>query len=292
MFRGSKENSTMRQDFIQIMVKCLQKKPELLEHMVPDFSPYCRRLTPGPGYLEALCEENVEYIRDSIDKFTTHGIQTADGKVRNVDAVFCATGANVDAVPPFPIVSRGLDLRTAWKPDGIFGFPYTYMGVATPGFPNLLFIGGPHGSAPSGTMPHGLEIQLTYHAEVLRKASSQGIKSMVPSAQGADDFVAYSGSFPTTVVTENCSSWANGGRAGARSHGYWPGSAAHMTCVRREPRWEDWEYVYASPSGNRFAYFGNGWTTKELDPKSDLTTYLRLPEQVDLRGVHESWFDL
>lgn len=27
--------------------------------VIPDFGVCCRRLTPGPGYLEALCEDNV-----------------------------------------------------------------------------------------------------------------------------------------------------------------------------------------------------------------------------------------
>ena len=27
--------------------------------VIPDFGVACRRLTPGPGYLEALCEDNV-----------------------------------------------------------------------------------------------------------------------------------------------------------------------------------------------------------------------------------------
>lgn len=32
-----------------------------LSLVMPDFSVTCRRLTPGPGYLEALQEENVRY---------------------------------------------------------------------------------------------------------------------------------------------------------------------------------------------------------------------------------------
>ena len=98
--------------------------------------------------------------------------------------------------------------------------------------------------------------------------------------------------FPTTVLTENCSSWANGGRPGARIHGIWPGSAAHLTLMRRQPRWEDWEYKYLSPSGNRFAYLGNGWTKKEQDPNADMTPYLELAEENDLRRLHEGWFDV
>ena len=292
-FQGSEENKGLREDFITVMAKRLEKRPELLDGMIPDFSPHCRRLTPGPGYLEALCAENVDFIREVIKRFTAHGIETKDGKIRNVDAVFCATGANTDMIPPFPILSRGVNLRTAWKHDGKFGFPYTYLGLATPGFPNLFFVGGPHGNGPSGTVPHSIETQITYYSKLLRKVSSQRIKSIVPLQKAADDFVQYSDAFfPTTVLTENCSSWANGGRPGARIHGLWPGSAAHLTFVRREPRWEDWEYEYLTTSGNRFAYLGNGWTKKELDPSSDMTSYLRLSEDNDLRNIHESWCDM
>jgi cation diffusion facilitator CzcD-associated flavoprotein CzcO len=46
-FRGSKDNDDLRDRFIQIMKKRLAKKPELFERLVPDFSPNCRRLTPG-----------------------------------------------------------------------------------------------------------------------------------------------------------------------------------------------------------------------------------------------------
>ncbi len=293
MFKGSDLSNGMREEFTKIMATRLQKNIELLKNMVPDFSPHCRRLTPGPGYLEALCCENVDFIQNPIRRFTAHGIETVDGIVRDVDAIICATGANVDFAPAFSILSRGIDLKTAWKPDGEFGFPYTYLGLATPGFPNLLFVAGPHGSALDGTVPHSIENQITYCAKVLRKAANQRIKSMVPTVKATNDFLAYSDAFfPTTVLTESCSSWANGGRPGGRIHGLWPGSSSHMNVARREPRWEDWEYEYVSPSGNRFAYFGNGWTEKEMLDESDLTSYLKLPHEIDLRSLHESWLDL
>jgi cation diffusion facilitator CzcD-associated flavoprotein CzcO len=56
LFKNSKENKTAREDFKAIMAKRLQDKPELLNAIVPEFSPHCRRLTPGPGYLEALTQ--------------------------------------------------------------------------------------------------------------------------------------------------------------------------------------------------------------------------------------------
>ncbi|KAF2105629.1 hypothetical protein BDV96DRAFT_655485 [Lophiotrema nucula] len=293
MLRDTKENQDIKNTFTEVMRKRVEKKPELLDGLIPDFAPHCRRLTPGPGYLEALTEDNVGLVQQRIKRFTATGIETEDGVHREFDAIFCATGANTDLVPPFSIKARGVDLRDAWRPDGTYGFPYTYLGLSTPGFPNLAFVAGPHATGPSGTVPQSVESQLTYHAKVLRKLSSQGIKSIVPSKAAADDFVDYCDAyFPTTVLTDNCSSWNNGGVPGQRIHGLWPGSAAHVAIVRREPRWEDFEYERASKSGNRFAYFGNGWTRKEVDEKSDLVSYLKLPSEIDLRDIHESWWDL
>lgn len=128
---------------------------------------------------------------------------------------------------------------------------------------------------------------------MFRKVSTQGLRSITPSKEAADDFVDYCDAFfPTTVLTDNCSSWNNGGVPGQRIHGLWPGSAAHLTRVRREPRWEDWEYE-RKHKGNRFAYFGNGYTQAETDESTDLTSYLIAPgQEVDLRDLHESWWDV
>jgi cation diffusion facilitator CzcD-associated flavoprotein CzcO len=293
MVRDSPENAGIRELFIEVMKKRVAKKPELLDGLIPDFAPHCRRLTPGPGYLESLTEDNVKLVKTPIKRFTSTGIETVDGKNFEFDAILCATGANTDLVPPFPVKARGVDLSEAWKPEGKWGFPYTYMGVASPGFPNLFFLAGPHATGSSGTVPQAVETALTYFAKAMRKASSQGIKSMAPSKEATDDFIDYCDAFfPTTVLTDNCSSWNNGGAPGQRIHGLWPGSAAHITLVRREPRWEDWEYERENKQ-NRFAYFGNGYTQAEIDETTDLTSYLRAPgQEVDLRDLHESWWDV
>ena len=51
---GSKEYTLARAEFERLMCERLQKKPEIIQHILPDFPPGCKRLTPGPGYLEAL----------------------------------------------------------------------------------------------------------------------------------------------------------------------------------------------------------------------------------------------
>ncbi|KAL4895280.1 hypothetical protein BDV59DRAFT_199951 [Aspergillus ambiguus] len=254
IFKDSAENRDQREKWTQLMVQRVKDKPELADKIIPDFPPNCRRPTPGPGYLEALTKANVSYIQCPIQRFTHTGIVTSDGIERPVDVVICATGANVDHAPPFSIIAEGIDLKTAWKHDGLFGFPYNYLGVATPGFPNLLWIGGPHSTGHSGSVPNSIENLVTYIAKILRKLRSQGIKTMAPSKKATDDFVEYCDRFyPRTVWTanddsspgqKNCSSWYNGGRPGGRVHGLFPGSAAHLNYIRRDPRWEDWEYNF------------------------------------------------
>lgn len=288
IFKGGEPNAKLKADFKAMMVSRLKDKPELIDVLTPDFSPNCRRLTPGPGYLEALTQDNVSYITTPIERFTKSGIVTNDGVERPVDAVICSTGANRDMLPPFPIIGRdGHTLQEAWSDS-----PFTYLSVATPGFPNLLYIQGPNGTGHSGTVPNQIETQVTYIAQLLRKVSQQQIRSFEPSQAATDDFMEYSDAFfARTVWTEGCSSWARSGPNG-RVHGHWPGSASHLNVVRRSPRWEDWEWTYKSPTGNRFAYFGNGWSVKETIEGSNLTPYLKKPSDIDLRLYHEEWYEL
>ena len=288
---GSESNKKLRDEFRTAMTERIGDKTHLLEHLLPDFSPNCRRLTPGPGYLEALIQPNVDFIPTPITEFTQNGIITADGKERKVDAVICCTGANGDMLPPFPITVPDVgSLNDKWTPD-----PYTYLGMATPSFPNLLFLLGPNSTGLSGTVPNQIETQTTYVAQLLRKVSQQRVRTFTPLKAATDDFVAYSDAFfARTVYTEGCSTWANGGRPGARIHGHWPGSALHANFIRRNPRWEDWEWSYAT--SNRFAYFGNGCTENEMLNKTpqpqDFVKYLRQPDLIDLRIYHEEWYNV
>lgn len=49
------------------MRRKLAKKPEIAEKIVPkDYAVGCRRPTPGNGYLEALCEDNMSLVSDTI----------------------------------------------------------------------------------------------------------------------------------------------------------------------------------------------------------------------------------
>ena len=89
---GSEEQKTMEANFRAHMQKMLKKRPEILETLLPDFPPGCRRLVPGPGYLEAITQDNVEWISKELQCVTEEGIITTDGKMHKCDAIIWATG--------------------------------------------------------------------------------------------------------------------------------------------------------------------------------------------------------
>lgn len=89
---GSPEQVLMEKNFRGHMVKMLDKRPEILKTLLPDFPPGCRRLVPGPGYLEAVVKDNVDWISTAISHVTETGIVTKDGVEHQCDAIIWATG--------------------------------------------------------------------------------------------------------------------------------------------------------------------------------------------------------
>lgn len=93
----------MHSDFV--LVHLTRAVPKV----VPSFPVGCRRLTPGPGYLEALCEDNVRivgiagrwsllkslqvsFVPKNIQRITPTGLETTDGERYDLDILICATG--------------------------------------------------------------------------------------------------------------------------------------------------------------------------------------------------------
>jgi cation diffusion facilitator CzcD-associated flavoprotein CzcO len=122
--------------FKQMMLERLgdsAKAQQIAQWMIPDFPVGCRRLTPGPGFLEALLRDNVDSHWNDIECITEKGIQKKDGTILELDAIFCATGFNTTFKPQFQLVGRnGVNLAEKWEREE----PKAYFSVAVPDFPN------------------------------------------------------------------------------------------------------------------------------------------------------------
>lgn len=138
---GSKSNNELRERIIDTMRHRLDGDEEWLQRVLPDYAPGCKRLTPAPGYLEALRHEKVDYITDPILQVDKTGIITADGKHREVDVIITATGFELGFTSLFPVFGRdGIDLRDKWGAEGDIGYPESYLGLMAPGCPNYFTI--------------------------------------------------------------------------------------------------------------------------------------------------------
>jgi len=59
--------------------------PELCKMLIPKWEVGCRRITPGPGYLESLTQGNCHLTNSPITHVSQTAVHTADGKVHEVD---------------------------------------------------------------------------------------------------------------------------------------------------------------------------------------------------------------
>ncbi len=134
----------------------------------------------------------------------------------------------------------------------------------------------------------------TYIAKVIRKVQSQGYKAIHPSHEATADFnEIVSGHFDNQVLGDNCNSWLKSGGGKSRVLLSWPGSGHHRFDISRDPRWEDFVFeTSAEGKRNRFEYFGNGSTEREMEGGLvNITKYLKEVGKIDLATLHEAWND-
>jgi hypothetical protein len=254
------------------MSATLSPRPDLISHIIPTFPPGCRRLTPGPGFLESLLQPNVTVIPDRITSISGSTITTQKTTRSDLDVLICATGFTTSSPPPFPILGRAsLPLSARWDP-----LPSSYLSLAVDSFPNLLLLFGPNSAIGFGSLTKILEAEVDYVVKVIRKLQKEDYDCMEPKRERVDDFGEYVKEyFKGTVYTEECRSWY---KRGEDVVGLWPGSTLHALEALRSPRWEDWEYERRE-KGNGLRWLGNGWSVTQTG--GDASWYIN-PEEVEM----------
>ncbi|KAI1736655.1 flavin-binding monooxygenase [Xylaria scruposa] len=242
--------------FRAAMQQRLAPKPDIAEFLIPSFGIGCRRATPGPGYLEALGEDNVDFITEKITAVTSDGATLASGSSIRLDVLVCATGFQTSKAPPFLIAGRGgLTLASRFAP-----FPEAYLSLAVDSFPNYFMMLGPNSAIGSGSLTSILEAEGDYIVKCIRKLQKEDYATMTVKPERVRDWGEYCHEyFKNTVYTERCNSWyKSDGGTGDRIIGLWPGSTLHAMEALRAPRWEDFDWE--SRDENRLRWLGNGWS--------------------------------
>ena len=105
---------------------------------------------------------------------------------------------------------------------------------------------------------------------MIDRLQTENIRSFEPKLEAVCDFSEHRDKYMKgTVWNTDCGSWY---RRNGKVVATWTGSTLHYLEAIAQPRFDDWDFKYA---GNRFAYFGNGFSQTELDPEADWAFYLR-----------------
>ena len=252
---GTPDQEAARTAFTTDMRERLAKKSYIADHLIPEFRPLCKRLTPGPGYLEVLVADNVNVVSERISQIDATGITTVDGIHRPVDTIITATGFDTSFQGRFPIYGRegvSLQERNQTRTE-------TYLGVAVDQFPNLFQSLGPNSGLGNGNLLLVIESIANYLGQVLEKLSKGNVKTIEPRRKPVENFTKYCDAFfKRTVFSAECGSWyLKHGRITA----LWPGSSIHAARALEKVRFEDYEMT--TVDGNEFGWIGDGWAVAE-----------------------------
>lgn len=181
-------NQKLREGLTRYIKKKVGHRPDLLGSLIPDYAPMARRLVVDNGWYDALLRDNVELVTSGIDHFTSDGIVSSDGTVRQFDLVVVGAGFKVSQyLWPVAYTGRnGTKLGDLWSADGA----RAYLTVALPGFPNFFMLYGPNAGVRSGSFHSWIEILMRYVASAIVEMVESGHETIEVRREAYDRYNA------------------------------------------------------------------------------------------------------
>lgn len=159
--------------------------PEVRAALTPTVRYGCHRPLMSNDWYPTFNRPDVELVTEPIAEVSAEGVVTSDGVEREVDVVVCATGfAAQDFLAAIPVFGRaGLAIRDAWAEGA-----RAYLGIATPGFPNVFMVYGPNTN--NGSIMFMIECQVAYLVRQVQRLRDEGLATMEVRAEVADAYDA------------------------------------------------------------------------------------------------------
>jgi len=203
------------------------KDPELRRKLTPTYQFGCKRVLISDDYLPTFERENVELVTEGIERITTAGIRTRDGRERQFDAIIFATGFSVGlARAPFPVTGLGgRTLDDAWRDGAI-----AYKGMCVAGFPNWFMIMGPNTGPGHTSVLVYTEAQIDYVLQAIHLLRDRHLRWLTVKQSVQDAYNAgIQGRMKHMVWQSGCNSWYLD--ATGENHALYPGFATEY-CLR------------------------------------------------------------
>ncbi|MFC4010184.1 flavin-containing monooxygenase [Nonomuraea purpurea] len=195
-------------DFIKSKIKEIVKDPETARKLMPT-ELYAKRPICNEGYYESYNRDNVTLVsikENPIREMTPTGVVTEDGVEHELDVLVFATGFEAVDGSYKVMDIRGRDgrgLGECWK-DGATA----YLGVATPGFPNLFMVLGPNSAFSN--LPPCIETQVEWIGELIGAAEAGGTVAVEATKEAEEEWTALCRSLADYTLFPKVASWIFG----------------------------------------------------------------------------------
>ncbi|KUI00872.1 NAD(P)/FAD-dependent oxidoreductase [Mycobacterium sp. IS-3022] len=199
------------------------ENPETAASLTPTHPFGCKRPIIDQGYYQTFNRDNVTLVdlrKGPITEVTPTGIRTEQGS-HELDVIVYATGfdAMTGALTRIATTGRdGTSLGDFWTSEG----PYTYLGIAVAGFPNLFIVQAPGSPAPASNFVTALEQHVEWIGDCIAYVRASGYRTIEALPDAQRDWVEHTTSLvaPTVLAHPTCNSWYNGGNVPGKKRMY------------------------------------------------------------------------
>jgi cation diffusion facilitator CzcD-associated flavoprotein CzcO len=238
IFLDSKRLSAIGERMSLAHLRAQVRDPELRRRLTPSFQFGCKRILVSDDYWASFERENVELVTEPIAEIRREGVETRDGRLREVDAIVLATGFAVSlARAPFPITGRGdRTLDQAWQQGAV-----AYKGMTVSGFPNWFILMGPNTGPGHTSVLVFTEAQIEHAVQAIRMIRDEGLRYVDVRQEVQDRYNAGIQARMPHMVWHTCKSWYLS--PDGSNHALYPGFAAEYALRARRFRPRDYEIV-------------------------------------------------
>jgi len=170
----------------------------------PDFPLGCNRILLSKQWYPSLARPDVDIVAAGVAEVTPEGLICTDGELVEADVIIWCTGFKASEYLSQIKINGldGQDLQEQWR-DG----PEAYLGLATPGFPNMFMAYGPNTGSLTNTLVYMFERQAAWIRQALDWLASKGGSIEVKPDVNRRFNDEIQDRFEKTVFTRGCPGW-------------------------------------------------------------------------------------
>lgn len=182
-------NDRHRVEMTEFITDALAGRPNLIEHCIPTYPPFGKRILIDNGWFDTISRPDVELEVTPIARFSDRGVVTTSGTTHEVDAVIVATGFDVVALDRRVHLSGrdGVSLSDVWDTRD----PRALLGMSVVGMPNLFLMYGPNTNmGHGGSVMWMSDTQAAHIAAWVRRMAEERIATVEVRAEAVDAYTA------------------------------------------------------------------------------------------------------